>query len=43
MVNGYVGARPIRERLAATLSVEQLVQITERVHKWQPVTETLRQ
>lgn len=38
-LNGYVGARPIQERLAATLNVEQLIQVTERVNKWQPVTE----
>ncbi len=39
MVNGYAGARPVREHLAATMNLEQLVAVTERVNKWQPVTE----
>ncbi len=39
MVNGYAGARPVREQLAATMNLEQLVAVTERVNKWQPVTE----
>ena len=40
MVNGYQGARPIRERLAGTMNPEQLVAMTARVNKWQPVTES---
>ena len=39
MVNGYLGARPAREKIAATMKLEQLTQITERVNSWQPVTE----
>ncbi|MCZ6452840.1 MAG: tetratricopeptide repeat protein [Alphaproteobacteria bacterium] len=42
-LNGYVGARPIQERLAATMNVEQLIQVTERVNKWQPISELLPQ
>lgn len=42
MVNGYQGARPIRERLAGTMNLEQLEAVTDRVNKWQPVTELPR-
>ena len=39
MVNGYAGARPIREELAGTMKLEQLLAVTERVKKWQPKSE----
>ena len=39
MVHGYVGAQPARERIASTMNLEQLTQVTERVNSWQPVVE----
>ncbi len=39
MVNGYHGARPIQQRLAATMNLEQLTMVNERVKNWKPVTE----
>jgi len=39
MVNGYLGARPIREQLATTMNLEQLVAVSDRVKSWQPMPE----
>lgn len=42
MTNGYVGARPIQQQLAVTMNLEQLAAVSDRVNKWQPVTEPQR-